>query len=219
MSAKLTTRRVIFDVDGTLIDSAPGIINGYRHMFAQLGIEPPSADALRADIGPPLSAIAGRYGVPDSELDRAIEIYRDRYLDQGIYEATVYPGAAELLTRLDGAGFALATATAKRTNNAEAILDAHNLLGFFEVLGAAEPPDRTTKADILSWVLNQWSTTASRSIAMVGDRHFDIAGARSLGLTAIGATWGYGTEEELANEGADSLCATFTELEGSLFAR
>lgn len=209
---------VVFDVDGTLIDSAPGIINGYLHVFEELGVPAPSEEVLRADIGPPLPTIITRYGVAESQIDQAIDLYRERYLDVGVFEAAVYPGAAELLTRLDGAGVALATATAKRTDNARAILDAHNLLGFFEVLGAAHPPDRHSKAEILEFVLASWGINASPSVAMIGDRHFDIEGSLAVGIRPIGAAWGYGSTEELLLAGAESICASPSDLENLLFA-
>ena len=203
---------VIFDVDGTLIDSAPGIINGYIHVLETLGIAPPSPETLAADIGPSLATIMGRYGVPDSQIPRAVELYRDRYQSVGIHEATVYPGVAELLTRLDGAGTRLATATAKRTDNATAILEAFGLTSFFEVIGSAEDPDRHSKASILTWTIAELGVAASSDIHMVGDRRFDIEGALAVGLNPLGITWGYGRRSELETAGAAEIFDTPTAL-------
>lgn len=194
---------VIFDVDGTLIDSAPGIIAGYREVFHHFDREPPSEEVLRRDIGPSLHTIMERHGLGDADPNAATELYRSYYQEHGIHQASVYPGISEALTMLDGAGVVMATATQKRTSNAVAILEAHGLAGFFEVIGGAED-SRPDKASIAAYSLHELGANPQHT-ALVGDRRYDIEAAIQLRLGSIGATWGYGTIEELTDARAGHI--------------
>lgn len=195
---------VLLDVDGTLIDSAPGIIAGYRRVLEHFALPEPSTEALMADIGPSLEVIMSRWGVPKDHLGEATTVYRAFYQAQGAAMASVYPGVVDMLDGLRSAGFRLATATAKRTSNAAAVLDTNGLASYFDVIGAAEDPDRRSKAAIIGWTLEQLAVPAAAA-AMVGDRHYDIDGAVTCGVAPIGVTWGYGTDEELRSAGATSV--------------
>lgn len=214
---------VLFDVDGTLLDSAPGIIDGYKWALRSAGVEPPPDEVLGADIGPPLEVVLTRHGYPADRANEAIAVYRERYLAHGTLMAEPYPGVTAMLDTLRDRGIRLATATTKRVDTATSILRTHGLLDYFEVIGGSGITDRTTKPEIVAWTLQQLglSTTdtigsvhpeTAPSILMVGDRHYDVEGGTANGLAVLGCTWGYGSHDELLAAGAGSLAATPDEV-------
>ncbi|MFR6057259.1 MAG: HAD hydrolase-like protein [Evtepia gabavorous] len=107
------SRAIFFDLDGTLTDSGPGIINCAQLALAHFGIQVPDRDQLRVFVGPPLRQSFARFGVPPASLDEAIARFRARYVPIGKFENTPYPGIAGLLDRLQGAGYRLFVATSK----------------------------------------------------------------------------------------------------------
>lgn len=208
-------RTVIFDIDGTLLDSADGILAGFQHALAAGGVPVPTEAELRVHLGPPLQDFLALVGVPADRIDGAAEAYHRYYLSAGIHQAVPYPGIEELLTRLTGAGITLATATAKRTATAEAMVAAHGLAQHFTVIGGTDP-DRQTKALTIAGVLASLDADPATAI-MVGDRRHDVEGAHACNVRAVGALWGYGVADELTVAGADWLAADVTEL-GKLLA-
>ena len=187
---------VVFDIDGTLLDSAAGIIAGFQHALRSVGFEPPSQAALRADLGPPVESIFTALGLPASRLVAAVEAYRAFYLGSGLQQSAPYPGVVELLHTLARAGVPMGVATAKRTNLARAILDHHRLLGFFAAVSGTED-DRLTKTATLAHALVELGRPAPARVAMVGDRASDVAAAVSCGVLPVGVSWGYGSPAEL----------------------
>lgn len=194
---------VVFDVDGTLLDSATGILSGFQRALVAGGVAVPSQQELRVHLGPPLRDFLTLAGVTSDRLDAAAQAYYDYYLDEGIHQASAYEGVEALLQRLTAAGITLATATAKRTPTAQAIVDAHGLTSYFALVGGTSP-NRLSKAETLGYVLSELDADPDETI-MVGDRHHDIDGAHACGVRAVGARWGYGVGDELARAGADWL--------------
>ena len=209
---------VIFDIDGTLLDSADGIVAGFRHALTSVGIAAPDDATLRSDLGPPIEAYFTSLGMADERLGRAVLAYRTYYLSDGIHRATAYAGVQELLDTLRTQQVPLGTATAKRTDTAEAILAAHGLNGYFAVINGTDAT-RTTKTETVADTLVQLGSPDPRRVAMVGDRHSDIVAARECGVFAVGVTWGYGPVEELRDAGADALVHSPTELLAALSGR
>lgn len=196
-------RTIVFDVDGTLLDSAAGILAGFRRALLAVGVSAPSEDELRAHLGPPLREFLAGAGVGPDHIDQAAAAYHDYYLSSGLHLAAPYPGVVKLLDRLRAAGFVLATATAKRTPTARAILAAHDLAPYFTMIAGTDER-RATKAETLAGVLTELDAGPSATI-MVGDRRHDVEGAHACGVRAVGARWGYGPGDELAVAGADWL--------------
>lgn len=201
---------VVFDIDGTLLDSAAGILAGFRVALAAGGVDVPDEQSLRVHLGPPLREFLTLSGVASDRLDRAAEAYHDFYLADGLRRAAPYPGVSTLLARLQDLGVVLATASAKRTTTAEAIIGAHGLAPYFTVIGGTDQT-RLTKAETLAGVLAELSADPARTI-MVGDRHHDIEGAHACGVRAVGARWGYGVGDELDEAAADWLVDDLDEL-------
>lgn len=205
------TRTVLFDLDGTLTDSAPGIIACIQYALDDMGIAHPDAATMRTFLGPPLAdTFGGHFGMTDEQVDYAIEKYRERYHDVGLFENAVYAGIPELLDALAARGCALAVATSKPTYSATRILERFDLAPRFEFIGgAALDGTRHDKADVISHTLAELSSrglpVGSAATVMVGDRRHDVQGARAHDLDCIGVLWGYGDESELLGAGAVAL--------------
>ena len=196
-------RAVVLDVDGTLVDSADGIVAGFRHALEVVGVTPPDDLTLRSDLGPPLLDLLPALGAPVDRLDEAVAAYRTFYFREGLQQATVYDGIVEVLTTL-GAHFGLGTATAKRTDTAVATLEAHGLASYFAVVNglALDHPD---KAATLAQTLELMGGVDPAEAVMVGDRRSDIIAGQVVGTRTVGVLWGYGSRAELGSAGADVL--------------
>jgi phosphoglycolate phosphatase len=195
---------VVFDIDGTLLDSATGIIAGFQHALRSVGFEPPDAATLRLDLGPPVGQIFTALGLPAADLEAAVLEYRAFYLAQGMQQSTPYDGVIAVLDALSLAGVTLATATAKRTEIARAILDHHGLTHYFTVVNGVDDQHHT-KTATLGHTLQLLGRPSSDQVVMVGDRHSDITAAQNCGVLPIAVTWGYGSVDELRTAGADLI--------------
>ena len=196
---------VLFDVDGTLLDSAPGILSTLREVFDAMGTDVSGVDLMRY-VGPPLRQTFAEYYDSPAEVERATELYRASYAARGCHICTPYPGAAEMLRRLKDAGLALCTATCKPTHVVRPILEEQGLAPLFDfIAGASMDQSRDTKADVIRHALAHPFMQGRRAL-MVGDRRDDMQGAAACGLDAAAALYGYGGREELAPFGP-VLCA------------
>jgi phosphoglycolate phosphatase len=210
-------RLVLFDLDGTLIDSEQGIVNSIEYALSKLGVASPSRESLRAWIGPPLRAAFPLVLGDDPELiERAVDHYRERFSGVGWLEHTVYPGIGDVVDTLAARGDRLAVVTTKADLYAERIVRSLPFGARFERVYAAPPGSRgSEKASMIAQALTDFSVDASNAV-MIGDRHFDIEGARANGVRAIGIGWGFGTREELQDAGADAIADTVEQLGGLL---
>jgi len=205
--------QLLFDLDGTLTDSRPGIITSMRHALSAMGLEPPPEHALLRFIGPPThDAFRELLSSGDPELNaRAIGLYRERYARLGLFENSVYPGIAEGLSVLTETGATLYVVTSKPAVFASQIVDHFELRRYFKrVFGSELSGERSNKGDLIAHVLSHEGLT--NSPWMIGDRLHDIRGAKLNGLRSAGVLWGYGSREELAEAGADALFAAMPEL-------
>ncbi|MDI1264939.1 MAG: HAD hydrolase-like protein [bacterium] len=205
-------RSVLLDLDGTLIDSAPGILASCGAALRALGHEPP-AD-MRVAVGPPLEDILRGLLAPlgDDRLDEAVLAYRADYGSNGIARNTLYPGIGDALRQMSGAGLQLYLATSKRAVFARAILEHLELTRFFAGIHGSEPGGALDhKPELIAHVLSKHRLHPASSV-MVGDRQFDISGAHANGMRAYGVLWGYGSRAELEGAGADRLLPSAAEL-------
>lgn len=209
---------VLFDVDGTLVDSAPAITYCLARAIESVGVKPPTMEVLGADIGPPLEEALGSHGVPPESMEQAMATYRSRYATDGLERSVLYPGVAAMLAALQHAGARMATATSKRVAMATDVCRHVGILDHFEVIGGAGELDRLHKPEILAWTLDQLGGVVPGRTAMVGDRRFDVNGGTAHGLPTIGVTWGYGARDELLTAGAAALVETPAELAAALAA-
>jgi phosphoglycolate phosphatase len=199
---------VFFDLDGTLCDPRDGIVRCLRYAFERLGYPGPPDDHLERYIGPPLQeTFATLLETKNHEvIERAVALYRQRFISHGMYENTVYPGIAETLALLRSESHRLYVVTSKPSVFAEKILVHFGLQRFFQnVYGSELDGRRSDKGDLIAHVLREEKISPSDAV-MVGDREHDIEGALANGVFPIGALWGYGTREKLAEANAALLC-------------
>ena len=205
---------VLFDLDGTIIDSAPGITATLAATFEELGRPIPTPAELLAYVGPPILdsfRTLARFDADTSQ--RALTIYRRLYLAEGALDATPYPGIADVLRAVHESDLPMSLATSKPERPATLVLDHYDLTGYFdEVTGASDDEVRSKKSDVIAEALRRLRADGadlSRTI-MIGDRFHDIEGAAANDLPAIYVTWGYGTPVESA--GAIAIADTVPEL-------
>ena len=187
---------ILFDVDGTLIDSAPGILHTLEEVFHTMGVDTTNVN-LRRYLGPPLRKSFGEHFSDKAKIEEAAERYRASYREKGSHECAVFPGVPEMLRRLKEAGLVLCTATSKPTRVVTPILEEQGLAEYFDFIGGASMDEsRDTKTAVVRYVLAQPMMQGKR-VLMVGDRNDDMCGAADCGLDAAGALYGYGSREEL----------------------
>lgn len=211
---------ILFDLDGTLTDPKLGITSSVQYALRALGIEEPSLDKLEPFIGPPLAdSFREFYGLDEGQIETAIAKYRERFNDRGIYENEIYPGIAEMLAALKASGKKLSIASSKPTRFVERILDYFDIRTYFDVIiGSNMDGTRSKKEEVVEEALRQMlpseMTPAEKkaAVAMVGDRRFDIEGAREHGITSVGVAFGYAPEGELEQAGADYIVDTVNAL-------
>jgi phosphoglycolate phosphatase len=185
---------VIFDLDGTLTDSADGIVSSFRHALDQIGADVPEGDLTSRIVGPPMGHTLSAMGLGE-HTDAAIAAYRADYTSRGWTMNSLFDGIAPLLADLRAAGVRLAVATSKAEPTARRILTHFGLDEHFEVVaGASIDGTRATKADVLAHALAQLQPLPER-VLMVGDRLHDVEGAAAHRIDAVVVGWGYGQDD------------------------
>ena len=205
-------RAVLFDLDGTLTDSRPGILRSTRYALQRLNeangeTRPiPEESALGFMIGPPLRESFAKLAGAD-RVEAMLAFYRERYVSIGMFENAVYEGVPEALQALHDSGNRLFVATSKNEDDAHTVLDHYKLAKFFAgIYGAQADGGRAVKSDLIGYLLARENIAANPTeVAMIGDRKYDVLGAKAVGVSALGALWGYGGAEELTEAGADAL--------------
>ncbi len=196
---------LLFDLDGTIIDSAPGIYRSVQYALSKFGITVSDLSVLRPFIGPPLRDSFERYyGMSGADAEKAVQYYRDLYEPEAKLECSVYPGIPELFETLRAAGKEIVLATSKPEKFAREILAHFSLDRYFDRIGGASfDGKRDTKEEVLRYLLSERKET--ENAVMIGDTKFDMIGARALGLPGVGVTYGFGSREELLDNGAAAL--------------
>ena len=200
---------VLLDLDGTLVDSEPGILSSCRAALFALGHDPDPSLDLSAVIGPPIEdvmrVLLAPYG--DDRISEAVTAYRADYGQHGLFNSRPYSGVAKALADLRDAGAKLILATSKRREFAERILAHIGFDALFTAVHGSEPGGAIDhKPELIAHIIARHAL-APRHGLMVGDRRFDIAGAHANRMRALGVLWGYGTRDELEGAGADGLVA------------
>jgi phosphoglycolate phosphatase len=208
---------VIFDLDGTLTDSADGIVSSFRHALGEIGAPVPEGDLASRIVGPPMHHTFEAMGLGE-HAEAAIAAYRADYTTRGWAINSLFDGIGPLLADLRTAGVRLAVATSKAEPTAQRILAHFGLNEHFEVVaGASVDGTRAAKADVLAHALAQLQPLPER-VLMVGDRRHDVEGAAVHGIDAVVVGWGYG-QGDFADTGGTSGAvhvATMAELRRAL---
>lgn len=198
---------VFFDLDGTITDSKPGILKCIRHALDAKGV-PYTEEQLDQMVGPPFRvSMRDILGVTDTVIiEDMIRLYRGEYEVSGWRDCTVYPGMRELFARLKEGGIRLAVATSKPLRFTVMMLDGLELSRYFDFIGGAESDSsRDSKIAVIRYVMENLGMRSPEGALMVGDRLYDMDGAKEAGMHSAGVLWGYGGREELIAHGADYL--------------
>ena len=204
---------VIFDLDGTLTDSADGIVSSFRHALGEIGADVPDGDLARRVVGPPMHDTLSTMGLGE-RAEEAIAAYRADYVSRGWVMNSVFDGIPDLLADLRAAGIRLAVATSKAEPTARRIIEHFGLDEHFEVVaGASLDGVRASKADVMAHALAQLEPLPER-VLMIGDRSHDVEGASAHGIDTVVVQWGYGADDFGDGDGTAALAhvATIAEL-------
>jgi phosphoglycolate phosphatase len=217
---------VLLDLDGTLMDSAPGIVASAAHAYRALGLPVPDAATLRSFVGPPITDSFPRHGVPPELLSETVRQYRAAFTAGGMYDNAVFDGIPAALRTLRDAGCTLAVATSKPEVYAVPICERFGLTPLVDaVFGAPLDEATSTKADVIAKALatlgrvSPVDAATDGPVLMVGDREHDVHGAAAHGIDCLGVTWGYAAPGELEGAGAVALVDDVAELADAVLAR
>ncbi|MBP3474778.1 MAG: HAD family hydrolase [Lachnospiraceae bacterium] len=225
---------ILFDLDGTLTDPKIGITTCVQYALHKMGIEEPDLDKLEPFIGPPLTdSFRDFYDMDEEKAGQAVNYYRERFSTVGLFENEVYPGIPEMLAELKKTGKRLAIASSKPTVFVKKILEHFEICQYFDVIVGSElDGTRSRKEEVVEEALRQLlpgqeketekypdgNGGIDRAVVMVGDRKFDVEGAKEHGIASVGVAYGYAAEGELAEAGADVIVETVEELAKALLA-
>lgn len=205
---------LLFDLDGTLTDSALGITNSVKYALEEFGIVVKDRGELLKFIGPPLvDSFMEYYGFSREKAAEAVAIYREYFQAKGIFENRVYDGVEEVLKELKDRGKTLILATSKPEVFTVRILEHFHLAEYFYfVAGATMDESRNKKDQVIAYALEQCKIADKSEALMIGDREHDILGAGANGIDSVGVLYGFGSREELEAAGADYIVETLEEL-------
>lgn len=214
MAAMKNKEYILFDLDGTIVDSGEGVTNSFRHALRHFGIEAENRASLNRFVGPPLhQSFREAYGFSAQQTEEAVEAFRAYYREKGVFECHLYPGMAELLAALNRAGKKVLVATSKPAVFAEQILHNFDVRKHFAFVSGSElNGERVEKEAVIRYAFSSCNITDYNKAVMIGDRKFDIIGARSLGVDSIGVLYGYGSREELEAERPTALAENTAKL-------
>ena len=208
-------KAILFDLDGTLTESGEGITKSVQYALGKLGKPEEDLEKLKVFIGPPLMEQFMKYVDLDEETaKKAVEYYRERYSEKGIFENRPYPGVEDMLKELKRKKYLLTVASSKPEYYVKQILDHFQLTGYFdEIVGSEMNGERTNKAEVIEETLSRLHMSDKRDqVIMIGDKEHDVFGARKAGLKCIAVSYGYGTEEELKNAAPFKTVASTDEI-------
>lgn len=205
---------ILFDLDGTLIDSGKGIINAVKYALKKYGIDETNEALLRSFVGPPLNQqFAKCYGFSAEKSLEAVMVFREYYETKGILENEMYKDIDKVLKHLKEQGNFLMVATSKPEKFAHNILAQHDLEKYFDFIGGSlVDGSRVTKIQVLDHVLKTNEINNADKALMIGDTKYDMIGAKNFNLKTVAVTYGYGTKEELLAAKPDFVVDTPTEI-------
>ncbi len=206
-------KTVLLDLDGTITDSAPGIVNSVNYALEKFGIKEHDVKKLKTFIGPPLkNSFMQKYGFSEEEAVKGIQYYREYYGEKGIYENSLYDGIEETLGELNRIGLNVVMATSKPEFYLETILDHFNIRKYFSfTAGSNMDGTRTEKSEVIAYALDKCNIDKKYAL-MIGDRENDVRGALLNGIDILAVLYGFGSYEELKNAGAQKFAETTADI-------
>ncbi|KAF5056791.1 5'-nucleotidase [anaerobic digester metagenome] len=206
---------LFFDLDGTLIDSKPGIFKSVLHTLEVMGVPPPlHEEELNPFIGPPLrQSFKTLFGFSDHKAEEATVIYREFYGREGMNLFTMYPGIPGTLETLVSMGLSVSLVTSKAGIYALKIVEEAGLTRYFETVSGCEiNGNRSDKAELITYTLQKHGISPGKEIVMIGDRYHDIRGAKQTGISSAGVLYGYGSRREIEAEKPDLIIPSPAEI-------
>ena len=204
----------LFDFDGTLCDTTEGIFNSIIYSLDCYGIKETDLKKLEFFVGPPLfESYKTVYGVSDEDAKYLIEKYRERYKTKAAEESRIYDGVKNMLEALKARGKKIAVASSKPKLFVDEISQYHDIYKYYDFVSAEDfKNNRSSKKELINACLDYFGNPDKSTVLMVGDRFYDIDGAKASGVDSAGAVYGFGTEEELKNAGATYILYRVTDL-------
>ena len=207
---------LLFDLGGTVTDSGPGILNSVRYALEKAGMRSADEEELRSFIGPPLHEQFQRFcGITAEQAKKMVSLYREYYTEKGIFENRVYDGVIPVLGRLKERGCRILLATSKPEKFARIIAQHFGFVQYFDFIGGANlDGSRTEKQEVIEYVLSECGAECRSDVLMIGDRRYDIEGARRAGVHSMGVLYGYGSRAEIEEAEPDFIAETPDEIAG-----
>ena len=205
---------ILMDLDGTLTNSKEGITKCLQYALAYFGVNVDDLSTLEKYIGPPLEqTFREGFGFGKEQAELAVEKYRERFVPIGMYENQLYAGMEDALQRLRESGKVLIVATSKPEKFAVTILKHFGIDGYFDDICGADPEtNRNKKAEVIRYALEKHELNDLSDVLMVGDRKYDVEGAKECGLSCMGVLYGFGNREELEEAGAEYIAETVEDM-------
>ncbi|GAE25715.1 phosphoglycolate phosphatase [Halalkalibacter wakoensis JCM 9140] len=212
---------ILFDLDGTLSDPKVGITKSVQYALNKMGIDEPDCDKLECFIGPPLQvSFTEYYKFDEARTQKAIDFYRERFKEKGMFENELYSHIPSLLKSLKEQGFTLIVATSKPTVYAEKIVKYFSIDPYFQlIVGSNLDGTRSSKTEIIQYILDTYHDHKFSDFVMIGDRKHDIIGAHQTGIDSIGVTYGYGSIKELSDSNPTHIAKSVDQLKDILLGR
>lgn len=207
-------KAVLFDLDGTLIDSSEGITKSVQYTLDYYGVEEHDLKKLRCFIGPPLKlSFMNHYNFTEEQAIEAVAKYRERYQPIGIYECSLYPGVEECIRELKKKGYLIGMASSKPEVSCRKILEHFNIIDLFDdVVGATLDGRIDTKEEVLNEVMRRWEHVDKNDMCLIGDTLFDVEGANQVGIKTVGVSFGFGDISAMKEAGAATICDSMVEV-------
>lgn len=211
-------KNLMFDFDGTIVDTSEGIVKSMQYAFAKCGHREVEENLVRDIIGPPLAEMIKVLlkSENEAEIEECVKAFRERYGSKGVFEMEPYSGIIDVIKNLAGQGFKLYIVTSKPTEYVNLILKDYDLEELFiDVTGVNLTGKSLSKSERLSWLINKHNLSADDSV-MIGDRPEDLIAANNNGLRSIAVTYGFGKKEELIDNNATYIVNSVQSLEKAI---
>lgn len=214
-------KNILFDFDGTIMDTSPGIYDSFDRVVEHYKLDYPRSEYHRM-IGPPIrDSFRDFLDFQEAEVEDAIKVYRDYYAVEGMYNGDIYTGIVPLITNLRKSGKKIFTATSKPEYYTKKIIERKGLLELFDFIGGSDISEkgRTSKQDVVEYVLETQNLSEKKEdCILIGDRKFDVIGAHAVGIKCAGILWGFGSREEFEKAEADWIFETPEDVEKFLLS-
>jgi phosphoglycolate phosphatase len=210
---------ILFDLDGTLVDSREGITDAYQYAFAAMNTKVPSLEEVKPAIGLGLkNGFMHFFDQCEKQADLAIAHFQDRYKERGILLNTVFPGVEQTLHNLNSNEMSVSIATMKVQENAERVIESLGMNHFFDFINGTQVTAKVSKKDVIANALKRLDVPEEEKhlVIMVGDTVHDITGAHDNGIESIAVSFGYGDDQEIKAENPKHICHSFEEVEKAL---